>query len=44
MARRVVKIEQEHGDRLIKIEKEAKPRNLIIVQVNMPTTDSDEER
>ena len=43
MARRVVNIEQEHGDRLIKIEIEAKPRNLMIVQVYMPTTDSDDE-
>ena len=43
MARRVVNIEQEHGDRLIKIEIEAKLRNLMIVQVYMPTTDSDDE-
>ena len=43
MARRVVFIEKENGDRLIKIEKEAKPRNLMIFQVNMPTTDSDDE-
>ena len=43
MARRVVNIEQEHGDILIKIEIEAKPRNLIIVQVYMLTTNSDDE-
>ena len=43
MARRVVIIEQEHEDRLIIIEKEAKPRNLMIVQVYMPTTDSGDE-
>ena len=32
-ARRVVKIEQEHGDRLLKIEIEAKPRNSMTAQV-----------
>ena len=43
MARRVVNIEQEHVDRLIKIEIVAKPINLMIVQEYMPTTDSDDE-
>ena len=43
MARKVVDIEYEHGDRLKKIEIVAKPRNLMIFQVCMPTTDSDYE-
>ena len=36
-------IEQEHSDRLIKIEIQAKPRNLIIVQVYMPTSESEDD-
>ena len=43
MAKKRVNIEQQHEDRLIKIEIEAKPGNLMIVQMNMPTPDSDEE-
>ena len=43
MARKVVNIEQEHEDRLIKNEIEAKPRNLMNAQLYMPTTDSDDK-
>ena len=43
MARKVVNIEQKQRDRLMKIETEAKPRNLMIAQVYIQTTDSDDE-
>ena len=42
-AKRVTNVEVEYGDRLVKVKVEAEPKNLIIVQVYMPTTDHDDE-
>lgn len=42
-AKRVTNVVVDHGDRLVKVKVEAEPKNLIIVQVYMPTSDHDDE-
>ena len=42
-AQRVTNVVQDCGDRIVKVKIEAEPRNLVVIQVYMPTSDSEEE-